>query len=74
MSEIEQRSFSGAFTEQQFEELRESYYFTVTDWTGMGPMTEFDVYASVVAKPAAGTATEADDSATVGKSEGKDDV
>lgn len=63
MSDIEDRSFSGAFTEEQFTELEESYHFTVQDWTMMGTMSEFDIYASVVAKPAAGSTTHRSESA-----------
>jgi hypothetical protein len=62
MDEIKARSFSGAFTEQQFDQLKESYHFTVVDQAGMGSMSEFDVYASVVAKPAAGSEPVADGS------------
>jgi hypothetical protein len=61
MDEIKARSFSGAFTEQQFDQLKESYHFTVVDQAGMGSMSEFDVYASVVAKPAAGSEPKEDD-------------
>jgi hypothetical protein len=56
MNDIEERSFSGAFTQEQFDQLEESYHFVVIDSTGMSSMSEFDVYASVVAKPAAGNA------------------
>jgi hypothetical protein len=67
MDDIEARSFSGAFTDEQFNQLEESYHFTVIDSTGMGTMSEFDIYASVVAKPAAGSEPVTDENVVGGE-------
>lgn len=41
------QGFSAAVSESTFEDLRESRNVTVTDWTGMGSMSEFDVFLSL---------------------------
>lgn len=46
MTETGALSISAAVSDSQFEELRDSPVVNVTDYTGMGPMGEFDVFVS----------------------------
>jgi len=38
--------YSAAVTEEEFERMKKDPRIRVTDYTGMGPMSEFDVFVS----------------------------
>lgn len=42
----ERRGYSVAMTEAEFERMKNDQDIRVTDWTGMGTMSEFDVFVS----------------------------
>jgi len=43
---LDLRSFGVAVSESTFEAMRDSPYVSVTDWSAMGSMSDFDVYVS----------------------------
>jgi len=44
--DVDLQSFDAAVFESTFEAMGDSPYISVTDWSAMGAMSDFDVYVS----------------------------